>query len=122
MKKRPQAGSNSANFSFRGQVWIAKDKSTFLGSGRITLLEKIKECGSITEAAKSMDMSYKHAWDLIDSMNSKSEKPLVVTSTGGKGGGGAKLTEAGQRAIDIFHAFHRDFRQFLRREENKFEL
>jgi len=53
----------------------------------------------ISKAAKSMEMSYKHAWDLVQSMNRLSPVPLVVTATGGKDGGGAQLSEAGEKAI-----------------------
>ena len=86
----------------RGRVWIEKDGETYLGFGRMVLLEKIKEFGSISQAAKSMAMSYKHAWDLVDSMNRQAGEPLVLTSKGGKGGGGAILTEAGEAAITEF--------------------
>lgn len=47
-------------------------------------------------------MSYKHAWDLVDSMNRHASTPMVITSKGGKGGGGAQLTEAGELAIREF--------------------
>jgi molybdate transport system regulatory protein len=67
--------------------------ATFLGYGRVTLLGRIRQYGSISQTAKSMDMSYRHAWDLVDSMNRQSPEPLVETTTGGKGGGGAKITE-----------------------------
>lgn len=86
----------------RGRVWIEKDGETYLGFGRMVLLERIKEFGSISQAAKSMAMSYKHAWDLVDSMNRQAGEPLVSTSKGGKGGGGAYLTEAGETAVMKF--------------------
>lgn len=93
----PQKGLNC-----RGRVWIEKDGETYLGFGRIVLLERIREFGSISGAAKSMKMSYKHAWDLVDSMNRHAVTPLVSTSKGGKGGGGACLTEAGEQAVKEF--------------------
>ena len=70
-----------------GRLWIEGKKGTFLGHGRIVLLERIREYGSISRAAKSMEMSYHHAWDLVDSMNRQTTKPLVEKGTGGKGGG-----------------------------------
>lgn len=109
-------------FRLKGLVWIDRGESTFLGQGRVVLLERIKEFGSITEAAKSMEMSYKHAWDLVDSMNNQAKEPLVEKATGGKGGGGARLTEAGEKAISMYWEFHRDLTLFLEREEEKFKL
>lgn len=62
-----------------------------------------------------MNMSYKHAWELVDSMNRQAKSPLVVTQTGGKGGGKAMLTEAGEKAIKAFWELHEMFQDFLRR-------
>lgn len=107
----------SSLYHFRGRVWIGGTEGTFLGYGRIVLLERIREYGSITKAAKSMDMSYRHAWELVDSMNSQTPKPFVVTATGGKGGGGTRLTEAGEKAISLFWKFYGDFQKFLEKEE-----
>jgi molybdate transport system regulatory protein len=105
--------------SFRGRIWIDENNETFLGYGRIVLLEKIREYGSITKAAKSMEMSYRHAWQLIDSMNRHARKPLIEAFTGGKGGGGARLTEEGDRVVDLFWKFYEDFQEFLKLEEEK---
>ncbi|MBU1639478.1 MAG: LysR family transcriptional regulator, partial [Proteobacteria bacterium] len=63
-KKQGQPG-------WRGRVWLEGMDGTFIGYGRAMLLERIKEYGSISKAAKSMDMSYKHAWDLIKSMQNQ---------------------------------------------------
>ncbi|MGR3309991.1 MAG: winged helix-turn-helix domain-containing protein [Candidatus Brocadiales bacterium] len=96
-------------------MWIAKKGETFLGYGRIVLLERIKEYGSITRAAKSMDMSYRHAWELVESMNRQAGTPLVETVTGGKGGGGAFLTPMGEKAITIFWNIYDGFNRNLER-------
>lgn len=101
------------NYRIKGRVWIAGPEETFLGFGRIVLLERIKEHGSITKAASSMSMSYRHAWELVDSMNRQSPQPLVSLSVGGTGGGGAKLTPAGEQMISDFHELHARFKQFL---------
>jgi molybdate transport system regulatory protein len=101
----------------RGRVWINGDEGTFLGYGRVILLERLREYGSITKAAKSMDISYRHAWELVDSMNRQSPAPLVVTVAGGKGGGGTQLTQEGENAIRLFWQFYADFQDFLAKEE-----
>jgi molybdate transport system regulatory protein len=122
-KQKPCTSSiKSKDYSFMGRVWIEGKEGTFLGYGRVVLLERIKQYGSISEAAKSMNMSYRHAWELVDSMNHQSGRPLVETATGGKGGGGARLTEAGERAIELFWNFHNNFRKFLKQEMKGFRI
>ena len=103
----------------RGRIWIDGSEGTFIGWGRVTLLEQIREQGSITKAAKSMEMAYRHAWDLVDSMNRQSKKPFVEVVAGGKGGGGARVTEEGEKAIRLFRKFAADFEVFLKREQKK---
>jgi molybdate transport system regulatory protein len=75
-----------------------------LGPGKVMLLERIADSGSISAAARSMNMSYKHAWDLIEEMNVLFGKPLVSTQTGGKDGGGARLTAMGEAVVTRFRA------------------
>jgi molybdate transport system regulatory protein len=57
-------------------------------------------------------MSYRKAWELVESMNRQAGAPLVVATTGGKGGGGAVLTEAGERAIKLFSELDAEFAKF----------
>jgi molybdate transport system regulatory protein len=119
-KKKAHPRKDRKGFSgLRGRIWVDGEEGTFLGYGRIILLERIREHGSITKAAKAMEMSYRHAWELVDSMNRQSESPLVESAAGGKGGGGAQLTEAGEEAIRFFWKLYEDFQDFLRREEKK---
>lgn len=70
-----------------------------LGPGKIELLEHIQQSGSISAAARAMNMSYRRAWLLIDEINRALREPVVETSTGGTHGGGARLTETGQAVI-----------------------
>lgn len=105
-------------YSINGRIWISNGEETFLGHGRVVLLEKIKDYGSITQAAKSMGMSYRNAWELVSSMNKQANKPLVDRFTGGKGGGGAVLTIYGEKVITLFWKLHSDFIQFFK-EKNK---
>lgn len=102
---------------FHGRVWIDGPEGVFIGHGRVVLLERIREEGSITRAAKSMEMAYRHAWDLVDSMNRQAAEPFVVVATGGKGGGGAQVTTAGETAIELFWKLQEDFRKFLQKEQ-----
>jgi len=103
----------------RGRLWIDGTDGTFLGYGRIILLERIRELGSITKAAKSMAISYRHAWELVDSMNRQSPRALVESATGGRNGGGAQLTEDGEKAIVLFWELFADFQTYLKLQQKK---
>lgn len=101
-------------FKANGRVWIDGPDGAFLGYGRIELLEKIHELGSIRKAALAMKMSYRQAWEFIQQMNQVMDTPLVVANTGGKGGGNALLTAEGLQAIDQFKHFNEAFQEFLK--------
>ncbi len=110
------------SYKVYGRIWIETEKGAFLGKGRIDLLELIKEFGSISQAAKSMKMSYRQAWELIESMNDKSKEPLVIKQTGGKNGGGAVLTKRGEKAIREFISLEKSFTKFVKQQTKKMKL
>ncbi len=115
-KTKARKPGKTGPYSLRGRIWVDGPSGTFIGCGRVVLMERIREHGSITRAAKSMNMSYRNAWRLIDSMNRQAPRPFVVTATGGKNGGGAYVTEHGERAIRMFWKTHDALRRFLERE------
>lgn len=90
------------NYKIKSRIWIEADNNVLLGEGRVRLLKAIEETGSLSKAAKRLQISYKKAWTLIDAVNKSSKKPVTVTSIGGKGGGGAVLTEYGKKLIVAF--------------------
>lgn len=77
---------------------------TALGPGKAALLEAVGRHGSIAAAAREMGMSYRRAWNLADSVNNAFRQPLVTTATGGKGGGGAALTDFGREVLRRYRA------------------
>jgi len=83
---------------------IDLDPEGRIGPGKIELLERIAVAGSISGGARAMDMSYKHAWDLVEEMNQLFGKPMIDTKTGGKRGGGAVLTPVGKALVARFRA------------------
>jgi molybdate transport system regulatory protein len=83
---------------------INLDPDGRIGPGKIDLLEQIASSGSISAAARAMEMSYKRAWDLVDEMNMLFGRPLVSAQTGGKHGGGASLTSFGKTVVTRFRA------------------
>lgn len=98
-----------------GSVWLRSGEATLGGAARIALLAAIQQTGSITGAAKAVGMSYKAAWDAIDTMNNLAGTTLVVRATGGKGGGGTTLTAQALRLIDTYRVIEREHRAFLER-------
>lgn len=80
------------------------DGESWLGPGKIELLERIAEAGSIAAAGRGMNMSYKRAWDLVAEMNRIFGQPVVTAQMGGKRGGGAALTDLGRELIARFRA------------------
>ncbi len=109
-------------YKIKGSIWIEGGDGAFIGIGRIKLLEKIGEFGSITVAAKSMKMSYRHAWELINSMNKQAKRPLVETTAGGVGGGGTRVTPEGEKAIKIYKDLQKRFHLFNEKESKKIKL
>jgi molybdate transport system regulatory protein len=106
-------------FALQGSVWMTVGGQNFGGPGRVDLLASIAETGSISQAAKAIKMSYKAAWDAIDAMNNLAGEALVERLTGGKGGGGTRLTSRGEQLVKNFRLLeqiHRDFVEQLNRQ------
>jgi molybdate transport system regulatory protein len=97
-------------------VRIDLDTEGRIGPGKIQLLEKIRELGSISAAGRAMDMSYKRAWDLVDEINRICRQPAVERQTGGKNGGGAALTPFGVSLVARYRKIERDAASAVRKE------
>lgn len=87
-----------------GHLRITLDAEAYIGPGRADLLEGIERSGSIGAAGKAMGMSYKRAWSLVQALNAGFGAPLVVTSRGGTGQGGAQLTDLGREVLSRYRA------------------
>lgn len=96
-----------------GQLWFNRGEKGYLGGKRIELLEQIDATGSITRAAKAINLSYKAAWDAVDAMNNLSERPLVTRAAGGAKGGGTQLTQFGRELLHIWHRMQHEYERFL---------
>ena len=105
------------NLRINGRIWLETTSGNvterFMGIGRLELLQHIQRTGSINQAAKAMRMSYKRAWELVRSMNTLADAPLVATQTGGGKGGGAVVTSEGEKHLAHYRALHERFQQFL---------
>jgi molybdate transport system regulatory protein len=73
-----------------------------IGPGKIALLEAVRSTNSISAAARSIEMSYRKAWLLVDEINQVLRKPAVMTEIGGSKGGGATVTPAGEKIISLY--------------------
>ncbi len=73
-----------------------------IGPGKADLLAAIAETGSISAAGKRLGMGFRRAWQLVDTMNRCFREPLVVTSKGGPGRGGAALTALGEQVLAAY--------------------
>jgi len=92
----------SARIALKLRLW--RDDDVAMGPGKADLLEAIGRAGSISAAARTMEMSYRRAWMLVEVMNRSFREPLVRSAVGGTHGGGAQLTEAGTRVLTKFRA------------------
>lgn len=111
------SGQIDGGLQIKGRLWVEYEGQTYLSWGRVTLLERIGEHGSVSAAAKSMKMSFSHAWHLIEDMNTLAPEPLVEKQTGGRHGGGAWLTDAGKLAVKNFWQLVDKFQNWIQHEQ-----
>jgi molybdate transport system regulatory protein len=91
-----------------------------IGPGKADLLEAIGREGSISAAARSMGMSYRRAWLLVDTMNRSFKAPLVESAAGGRGGGGAALSVMGQEVLSRYRAMEAKAERLLAEDLARF--
>ena len=125
--KKPDHGRGTAlaespefqGTQIKGRLWIEKHGEIFLSWGRVVLLDKIKETGSIAAAARTMEMAYSHAWTLVANMNRLAGEELVSRTFGGPRGGRAWLTPAGEAAVAQFWELAAKFNEWLSRQRGE---
>ena len=122
MKGRRKILSTNKNFTVNGSLWIECNGERFFGPGPLELLERINETGSINQAAKQMQMSYKKAWEIINMLNTQSAQPLVITQTGGNSGGGSIITSEAKEIIAWYQSLREKFKTFLEKETEELNL
>ena len=84
------------------RLWLETEDGYVLGKGSFELLQGIPEKGTLRGAAKSLGMSYRHAWGIIKQIEKHIGKSLLDTYRGGKSGGGAKLTRIGYELLETY--------------------
>src|SRR3954453_13914542 len=79
-----------------------------IGPGKVAVLEEIARSGSISAAGRTLKMSYRRTWELVEDLNRSLGTPVVETAAGGSGGGGAVLTKAGKAVVNSYRAIEMD--------------
>ena len=95
------------------RIWLEHRNEVFMAPGKARLLELILKEGSLSKAAKSMNMSYRKAWYSIKQLNDNSPEPIVILNRGGSQGGSAELTPYGEKVIEEYNALCRSCSEFL---------
>jgi molybdate transport system regulatory protein len=90
------------SLKLKGKLWVEIGRGSALTEAGADLLEQIEACQSLSEAARRLRFAYRRAWLLVDAMNRSWPRPLVVTAVGGRGGGGARLTEFGRHVLATY--------------------
>ncbi|WP_158970724.1 TOBE domain-containing protein [Chachezhania sediminis] len=98
---------------------LARDGASRVGHDRIRLLQAVDEHGSIAAAARAVGLSYKAAWDAVGTLNNLFAQPVVEAGKGGKSGGGATVTPAGQALIDSFFRMEKALTQAFAQLESE---
>lgn len=95
----------------KSKVWLEKDNQMIFGAGKSLILKAIDRTGSINQAAKELDMSYRHTWSYLRVIEERLGKPLVIKLRGGSGGGGAALTEYAKDLLKKFDIFEEEVKK-----------
>jgi molybdate transport system regulatory protein len=106
-------------YEVKGRIWVELHGETFIGIGKICLLRKTAELGSLRKAASEMKMSYRQAWYTLNRMNKAAPASLVVLKRGGKNGGIAEITRFGEEVLRDFENLEKEFAEFLERQTQR---
>jgi molybdate transport system regulatory protein len=112
-------------FQMRYKLWLERDGKVF-GKGPLMLLQGVKEHGSLSEAARGMDMSYNKAYNLIKDIEGRLGSRLITSKSGGEQGGGSILTEEAEKLIAAYQVFNSEceesLQQIFRKHFDQFGL
>lgn len=92
----------------RFRMRIQQAGTIALGPGKVSLLEAVREHGSISAAARSLNMSYRRAWLLMDELNRSLKSPATVSEHGGQSGGGSVLTPVGEEIVRLYRDIEKE--------------
>jgi molybdate transport system regulatory protein len=107
-KAEPTGKAASRLGSNRLSIRLDLASGARIGPGKVAVLEEIARSGSISAAGRTLHISYRRTWELVEDLNASLGAPVVETAAGGSGGGGARLTELGQAVIARYRAIEDD--------------
>jgi len=119
MARSPKKILPGKDIRVNGSLWLEHDGRRFFGPGPVQLLEGIEATGSISKAAKKMQMSYKKAWDIVNNLNTTANTLLVITATGGEKGGGSTISPEARELITAYKQLRQRFAAFLEEESKR---
>jgi len=105
--------------SIRSKIWIEVAGEPVFGRGRLFLLEAIGKHGSINQAAKEINISYRKAWSFIKAMEERLGIQLVERQTGGRNGGGAKITNEAKEFLAKYARLEGGIREMVDKKFNE---
>lgn len=108
------------NLKIKGNIWIETDTGLQINAVKALLLEQIDVLGSISEAAKVLNIPYRRAWGMIQEMNRNSSFEIVAKEAGGKAGGHSILTEEGRDILQLFKDVNDSLKQYSKGENSCF--
>lgn len=108
-------------FKMSADLSFYREGELFLGITQIRLLKQVAIDGSINCAAKSLKMSYQHAWHILDKMNLLSPVPIVIRQKGGKDGGGCRISPYGMKLIRTYEKKVGEIIRFLEQSNSELE-
>ena len=120
-RKPASKPEKSSSRLLRGRVWVECGGKAALTDAGADLLDQIQSCGSLSGAARRLGFSYRRAWMLLDAMNHQWPRPLVLTATGGQGGGGATLTDTGRHVLRVYRDLQLQLEHLLDTAGDPFE-
>ena len=110
---------NDKNFSVK--IRILSGDELAMGPGKADLLDQISKTGSIAAAGRAMNMSYKRAWDLVETMNKCFKTPLVEKSKGGATKGGAIVTPFGTEILKQYRSIQNKALNAIKNDAEDFQ-
>jgi molybdate transport system regulatory protein len=86
-----------------------------VGPGKIGLLDAVRDAGALSKGARNVGMSYRRAWQLVESLNESFRQPVTVASHGGRAGGGMLVIRFGDPLVRNFRELEKDFASLAQR-------
>jgi molybdate transport system regulatory protein len=102
------------------KIWLEKDNHVLFGEGRNQLLQAIEDYGSLAQAAKKMNMSYRAAWGRLKASEDRLGFVLAEKDTEQGKKGGLRLTPKGKDLLDKYKEIHRGVETLVNELEQKF--